>query len=162
MRVIIPLINRRPWTCGTSRVGSAVSIMTCGVPVSFTLAFLLLLSLPHRIAIVSAVSVLSHLHSRLIEDRSRSSMPPLPKPRLTTEATDLLESLERRARFVQDDLIPRLNTLTLPSQYKDPGPSSSATSLHGHQRLSDEIREELGVLARDLDVSCYLPWEQEF
>lgn len=86
-------------------------------------------------------------------------MPPLPKPRLTTEATDLLESLERRARFVQEDLIPQLNNLASTSQSKEKGTSSPATGLHGHQRLSDDIREELGVLARDLDVSC-LPHQE--
>lgn len=77
-------------------------------------------------------------------------MPPIPRPSLTTEASDLLDSLERRARFVKEDLLQQLNSLASATPSKEVS-SSYPPGLHGHQRLSDDIREELGILARELD-----------
>ncbi|KAF5314580.1 hypothetical protein D9611_007059 [Ephemerocybe angulata] len=73
-------------------------------------------------------------------------MPPIPS-KLAEDASDLIASLERRARFVEEDILPRLLACGSPPSSANPSPGGPKDQ----QRLAEEAREELGVLSRDLD-----------
>lgn len=84
-------------------------------------------------------------------------MPPIPS-KLTEDAKEVIESLERRARFVKEDTIPRLHACGSPSPPTLGSANGNIDPVKEQQRLSEEVRDELGVLARDIEASLHWTW----
>ena len=67
-------------------------------------------------------------------------MAPIPPAKLTDDAAALISTLERRSRFLREERIPELSNCTGPT-------------LVAQQTLAEEVREEVGLFAKDVQVS---------
>ena len=65
-------------------------------------------------------------------------MPPVP-PKFDQETTDLIESIERRRKDIDTFQLPRLESCT--------------SSLSTQQQYASELRDDIEILAKQIDVS---------